>query len=223
MRNSPRSVDWRLLHCRSSAKPFRAAHTATLAMTVLGSLQADNSDRKAFGAAIALAAFVLLEALVALQAWLAYRDHFLTVAQMQGRGINLGLPFVWHFGMWGDAFIVSPFAAYLTGRFASTWRLRSILLSLALGIAAAMAMSWTYTLTGFQEAHVQNRILTPAGDVHLVYMALALTVITQFLFFTAQVPPRLLQLGSVLAVLHVFLGTHMPLGLLHLVVPLDWY
>jgi len=192
-------------------------------MTALGNSQADNSARTALSVRAVLAAFVFLEALVALQAWLAYRDHFLTVSQMQGRGVNLGLPFAWHFGMWGDLFIISPLAAYVMGRFSSTWRLRWILLSLALGIAAAIAMSWSYTLPDIQEAHVQSHRLTPAGAVHLVYMALALAVFTQFLFFTENVSSRLLRVASVLLVVHVFLGTHMALGLLQFVIPLDWY
>lgn len=192
-------------------------------MTPLGNLHTGNSARITFGAGAALAVFIFLEALVALQAWLAFRDHFLTVSQMQGRGVNLGLPFAWHFGMWGDVFIVSPLAAYVMGRFSSTWRLRWILLSLALGIAAAIAMSWSYTLPDFQEAHVQGHSLTPAGAVHVVYMALALAVFTQFLFFTESVSSRLLLVASVLLVVQVFLGTHMALGLLHLAMPLDWY
>jgi hypothetical protein len=198
-----------------------AGHRLTI--RAIGNSHSGNSPRKSFGAGAALAAFVFLEVLVALQAWLAYRDHFLTVAQMQGRGVNLGLPFAWHFGMWGDVFIVSPLAAYVTGRLSSTWRLRWILLSLALGMAAAIAMSWSYTLPDFQEAHVQGHSLTPAGAVHVVYMALALAVFTQFLFFTENVSPRLLLVASVLLVVHVFLGTHMALGLLHLAMPLDWY
>jgi hypothetical protein len=192
-------------------------------MTALNNSQAGSATRKAFGAGAALAAFVFLEALVALQAWLAYQDHFLTVLQMQGRGVNLGLPFVWHFGMWGDVFIVSPLTAYVTGRFSKSWRLRWILLSLAIGLAAAVAMSWSYTLPDVQEAHVQHHSLTPAGWVHLVYMALALAILIQFFFFTENIPSRLLRRGSVLLVVHVILGTHMALGALHLVIPLDWY
>lgn len=192
-------------------------------MTALGNSQADNSASKALSLRAALAVFVLLEALIALQAWLAYRDQFLTVSQMQGRGVNLGLPFAWHFGMWGDLFIVSPLAAYVTGRFSSTWRPRWMLLSLVLGVTTAVAMSWSYTLPDLQEAHVQSHSLTPAGAVHLVYMTFALAAFTQFLLFTKNVSSRLLRVASVLLTVHVFLGTHMALGLLQFAIPLDWY
>lgn len=57
--------------------------------------------RASFAWGPAIAAFICLEGLVALQAYFAYEDHFFTVAQMQERGVNQGLPFFWHFGMWG--------------------------------------------------------------------------------------------------------------------------
>jgi hypothetical protein len=192
-------------------------------MTVLVNSQANDSARKAFSAGAALAVLIFFEALVALQVWFAYRDHFLTVSQMQGRGVALGLPFAWHFGMWGDVFIISPLAAYAVGRFSSSWRLRWVLLSLALGMVTAIALGWSYTLPDFQEAHVQSHRLTLAGTIHLVYMGFALAVFAQFVFFTEGVPSRLLQIASVLLVAHVFLGTHMALGLLRLAMPLDWY
>jgi hypothetical protein len=192
-------------------------------MTKSSDLDAYKSTHGPFAVGAALAAFILLEAIVALQAWLAYRDQFLNVSQMQGRGVSHGLPFAWHFGMWGDIFIVSPLAAYVTGRFLTSWRFRWILLSLVLGLVAAIAMSWSYTLSDVQEAHIQNHILTSAGVVHLLYMALALAVFTQFFFFTENIPSRLLGVASVLLVAHVFIGTHMALGILHLVIPLDWY
>jgi hypothetical protein len=127
--------------------------------------------RKAFDARAGLAVFIFIEALVALQTWLAYQDHFLTVSKMQGRGVNFGLPFAYHFGMWGDIFIVSPLVAYVTGRYSSRWRLHRMLLSLALGIAAVVAMSRSYTLPDFQEAHAQGHRLTPAGIASRVYGA----------------------------------------------------
>jgi hypothetical protein len=74
-----------------------------------------NSGRIFFALLPAVIAFICLEGLVALQAFLAYQDHFFTVAQMRGRGISQGLPFISHFGMWGDFFVISPLAAYVIG------------------------------------------------------------------------------------------------------------
>jgi hypothetical protein len=97
-------------------------------------------------------AFLLMESLVGLQAWLAYRDNILTVSQMQAAGIGRGLPFVWHFGMWGDLGLVSPLISYLIGRYLERWRPWSMLLSSAIGFGAAGLLSWTYTFSDMPEA-----------------------------------------------------------------------
>jgi hypothetical protein len=192
-------------------------------MTVLEHLYKKNPERKSFASAPAIIALIFLECLVASQALLAYQDHFLTVSQMREQGINQGLPFLWHFGMWSDLFIISTLAAYLIGRYSSCWRLHRILASLAIGLISAGLMSWLYTFSGMPEAHVQNHHLTAAGVVHLVYMAIAIAVFIQFLFFTEGISDRLLRFVSVLLFIHVFVGTHMALGIITLIYPLDWY
>lgn len=168
-------------------------------------------------------AFLLMESLVGLQALLAYRDNILTVSQMQAAGIGRGLPFVWHFGMWGDLGLVSPLISYLIGRYLERWRPWSMLLSLAIGFGAAGLLSWTYTFSDMPEAHVKNHMLTAAGVVHVLYMAAALSVFVQFFFFTPALSRRQIGTVSVLLFIHVLFGTHMALGLINAAVTLDWY
>ena len=182
-----------------------------------------NSTPPSFSWPAAASAFICLECVVALQAFFAYQDHFFTVAQMRERGIGQGLPFVWHFGMWGDLLIISPLAAYVIGRYFDRRRWRQILISLIIGLILAVIFSFLYTLSDLPEAHIQNHQLTAAGKIHLVYMAIALAVFTQFLFFSGDVSVSLLRIVSVLLFVHVFLGTHMALGILKLNYPLDWY
>ena len=182
-----------------------------------------NNSTSSFAASPAIIAFILLECVVLLQAFLAYQDHFLTVAQMRERGISQGLPFIWHFGMWGDFLIISPLAAYVIGLHSDRWRLSRILISLVVGFILAAIFSWLYTLSDMPEAHIQNHHLTAAGNAHLVYTAIALTVFIQFLFFSGDVSAPLLRVVSVLLFMHVFLGTHMALGIAKLKYPLDWY
>lgn len=182
-----------------------------------------DSTQNSFASASAIITFVSLECLVAVQALLVYRDHFLTVSQMQQRGVDQGLPFVWHFGMWGDLLIVSGLAAYVIGRYFSRWHSQRMLVSLALGFSSAAILSWIYTFSGMPEAHVQNHRLTVAGMVHLFYMAIAFAVFIQFLFFTKDISVRLLRAVSVLLFVHVFFGTHMALGIMNVISPLDWY
>jgi hypothetical protein len=172
----------------------------------------------------AIVTFICLECLVGLQAVFANQDHFLTIAQMKGRGISQGLPFVWHFAMWSDFFVISPLAAYVTGRTFSQWRQRRILATLAVGVVSAITLSVFYMfLSSFPEAHVQNFRLTHAGVAHAIYLAIAVSVFIQFLCFTDGVSLGLLRTVSILLLLHVFIGTHMALGIIKLYYPLDWY
>jgi hypothetical protein len=170
-----------------------------------------------------LVVLVFLECLVLLQAYLAYQDHFLTVTQMRAAGVMEGLPFLWHFGMWGDFLVISALAAYITGAYLARWRVRWIFTSLVIGFAAAGTLSFLYTLSDMPGAHVINHELTAAGKVHLLYMALALAIFIQFLFFTENVSLGLLRVVSALLFVHVFFGTHMVLGIVKLTRPLDWY
>lgn len=176
-----------------------------------------------FSLTASILAFVSFESLVAAQAFLAYHDHLLTVAQMQQQGIAQGLPFSWHFGMWSDFLLISPLAAYLIGRFFAFWQWHWISTSLTLGFLSAAILSWTYTFSNTPQAHVQNHALTTVGMVHLFYMAYALATFIQFLFFTPGVAARQFRAVSVLLFAHVVAGTHMVLGLLTVVHPLHWY
>ena len=68
-----------------------------------------------------------------------------------------------------------------------------------------------------------NHHLTSAGIVHLLYMAVAVTIILEFFLFTTTVLPSHLKVVSCLLILHIFLGTHMALGILQFITKLDWY
>jgi hypothetical protein len=182
-----------------------------------------DEKRNSFALGRGAGAFIVLECLVGIQGLLAYQDRFLTVGEMQQRGITQGLPFIWHFGMWGDFLIISPLAGYLIGRYSDRWRLRWILVSLVIGFILATTFSWLYTLSDLPGAHVQNRHLTAAGVVHLFYMAIALAVFMQFFFFTEDISARVLRIVSVLLFAHVLVGTHMALGVFKVLHPVDWY
>jgi len=181
-----------------------------------------NPDRSAAAAAATLT-FLFLDSLVLAQGALAYRAHFLTLSQMKAAGVAQGLPFVWHFGMWGDFFVISPMAAYLVGRYAHLHQLRRGLLSFGIGVAGAAFFGWLWTFSSTPEAHVQNHHLTAAGAVHLVYMAVVIAVFVHFILFNSQVSGRLLAVASSLVLIHVFAGTHMLLGLLTTLAPQAWY
>lgn len=168
-------------------------------------------------------AFIFLEFLILTQAVLSYQGHFLTVYQMQSIHVLHGLPFLWHFGMWGDFFIISPIVAYLVRNYLNQWRCSSVLLSLIMGSISASFLGWLYTLSIIPEAHMLNHHLTSAGIIHLLYMAVVVTIFLEFFLFTPSVSSSDLIVVSSLVIFHVFLGTHMALGILQFCIGLDWY
>jgi hypothetical protein len=182
-----------------------------------------TADRPPVARTAGFITLLVLEALVAVQGVLAYRAHFFLPSQMQAAGYPQGLPFLWHFGMWGDVLIISPLIAYLVGQHAHAFRLRRAVLSLGIGIAAAGVLGWLFTRSSTPEAHVLHHRLTSAGVVHLVYLAIAVAALLNFVFFDPQATGGQLALSSLLVLIHVFAGTHMVLGLYALSRRPDWY
>jgi hypothetical protein len=166
---------------------------------------------------------VFLEALVLAQALFAYQDGFLNASQMLQNGTKSGLPFSWHFGMWGDIVLISPMSALIVAYYSKQWTPASLVLSGLLGLAVSIVMHWVYTFSAMPEAHVQAHQLTRAGMVHLIYMAFALTIFIQLFLFTPHITARALRWISVLVFMHVLAGTHIVLGILALLTPLEWY
>ena len=128
-----------------------------------------SSPRRVFWTTVIL--FTLLEWLVAAQAIFAWRDQMLTASQMQARGIDHGLPFLWHFAMWSDFAIISPLAAYLWHVFSKGWSGKHLLASFAIGSAASCLLHLFYLSAQAPEAHVLNHRLTAAGIGHLVLLS----------------------------------------------------
>ena len=172
---------------------------------------------------LAIASLGLLEGLMFLQALLAHSDSFLTVGQMQGRGIVHGMPFLWHLAMLGDAVIVAPLVSYVVLRYGRLWNARTIGKSLALAICATSVMHWLYMQGTVPGVHIYDRSITPAGVVHFIFMACALTVFSAFFFSTPEASPMHVVTTSALLLAHVFLGTHLALGLIKRYWDLDWY
>jgi hypothetical protein len=170
-----------------------------------------------------LLAFFVLEGLVAAQIWLAHNDRFLTVSEMQKKGVDEGLPLVWHFGIWGDVFVIGPLTAITIATYSDRWTWGQTLAALAIGVLVTIVMGWIYTWWGTPTVHVQEHRTTTAGFVHLVYMAIAVTIFILLYFCTAQ-PGRAFLVGtSVLLFIHLFFGTHMVLGLASHFGHFDWY
>ena len=166
--------------------------------------------------------------LVFLQGWLAYRDSFLTLTQMRRAHAYEGIPFLAHGGMWGDALIVGPLLGVLIAIHGKEWG--DWWIAAFAGTAASSVMHATYTLGRLHEAHIRRERptlvqrerltpanrgrLSPAGWVHWLYMSVGIAVFVQYYIFTPHPAPSMLITSSVLLVIHVVIGTHIPLGLI---------
>jgi hypothetical protein len=191
-------------------------------MTASASSRNSTSRLPAFRWGIAAIVLICLESLVLLQAYFAFRDHFLTIEQMQEAGFKEGLPFKWHLAMWSDFFVISPLTAYITGRLRWNWREIGICFAIAFGTTVVLGL--LYTTSVVPEAHVRNHQTTAVGYFHLVYMLGTIWLLLQFLIYR-EVSKTCLRYVSIILFLHVAVGNHFLLGLLKRSYPsdFDWY
>ncbi|TSC70697.1 MAG: hypothetical protein G01um101449_304 [Parcubacteria group bacterium Gr01-1014_49] len=151
----------------------------------------------------------ILEALVIIQAMVAYRDGFFWPSQMLER-TSKGLPFAMHAGMWGDVFILSPLLAVIVAYRIEEWSWTHIMIAGVLGLAASLGMHEQYKGIPWQEAHVQNGELTFVGKIHVVYMAVAFSILG--LYYLAGGYTPYMWWTSLAVVIHVVIGNHMLFG-----------
>ena len=167
--------------------------------------------------------FATMELLIIAQATAAYFDHFLTVKQMITYHSPLGLPFLWHFGMWGDFFIISPLSALIVVRFSNQWRPADVALSFASGLILSSAMVYSYSLSGIAQAHIHSHHTTAAGWLHLLYMGFAISIVILFYFRTVSTSPSIVIFTTFSLCIHLLVGTNMILGALKLAGIASWY
>jgi hypothetical protein len=166
--------------------------------------------------------FLTMELLIVAQAVTAYFNHFLTAEQIITHHSPFGLPFLWHFGMWGDFFVVSPLTATIVVRFSNQWRRADVAFSFVAGLILSSVMVYSYSLSDIAQAHVQEHHTTAAGWLHLLYMGVAISIVLLFYFRTTASCSIILFVTCALSI-HLFLGTNMFLGVLKLAGGASWY
>ena len=145
--------------------------------------------------------------LVVLGGYLAHKDGFLTVRQMQAKGFPHGLPFLMHGAMWSDLILLSPLFGVITGFHAENWSPSSWLVAVLFGIAVSLLIHYLVFLKGSMPgSHGYNGKLTATGWVHVCYMALALAMLSLFYFATPGVDSGMAFVVSVVLGLHIFVG-----------------
>jgi hypothetical protein len=145
----------------------------------------------------------------------ALQDGWLTPKQMMAKNIDHGIPLVAHAGIIGDALYLAPIIIYIIGNYADQWsRLSFAMMFMASwSITIPLGLLWMNGSKQTPEALAHDGYMTKAGNVHIIFMVLALTVILLFYFFT-NAPIRILKNISIIIALHVFAASHIPLSIL---------
>jgi cation transport ATPase len=113
--------------------------------------------------------------------------------------------------MWGDLLIITPLLYAVIHDYSNSWSVTHILAASVAGVTGSYFMHKTYKAAKHPEAHVMDKQLTVAGYLHMVYMAVALAIIILFYIFSNNVGLELLWSSTALLILHVIIGTHIPL------------
>lgn len=150
-----------------------------------------------------------------LSAWASKMDSFLTVKDMLSKGCKKGLPFIWHMGMWGDVFIVSPIMVIGAFMYCNTWSGDRVAIVYTIGGIVSAVMHQMYVAGGKEvpEAHAHSGRLTGAGFLHMLFMSIALAELILLFFFTPHVDHWFAVTMTVGLGIHIFLGNHFLLGL----------
>ncbi|MBX4209281.1 hypothetical protein KW799_01090 [Candidatus Parcubacteria bacterium] len=153
-------------------------------------------------------------ALGLITAWFC-KDSFATWGQMLARGFSYGIPWLYHFGMWGDATIMTFIIVKVTSRFWLVWKLGPCLAWAAVSIVIGFAACWLYDKSTIPESHTIGGTRTVTGWVHLFYTSYAIWFILMFYFSTPHelIPPSFACWMSFGLTFHVFVGTHSVLKL----------
>lgn len=120
--------------------------------------------------------------LVVVQGILAWRDGYLTQAQMHSHGVMNGYSFMEHGGMWSDVFIVSPLVAYLLAHYRFPFREWWSWLIFAIAVAVAYAANAAYNDIGlrYPVPHNHDGHITPAGIIHAGFGVVVLWLVVMF-------------------------------------------
>jgi len=155
------------------------------------------------------------------EALFAWKDSFLTVAQMRARGLISGIPLLGHGGIWSDALMLTPMLAIITYKYANQWSAKSILLAAVVSLVFTIIMCVVWVKGGFTtpESLTHDGTLTIAGWLHAVYMLGALAIILLFYFATSRLTSTPVIIVSLILAAHVVIANHIPLSL----IGPDWY
>jgi hypothetical protein len=187
-------------------------------------IEVGSHDERRRAILIWLASFVVFVVPVLLQGYFSWKENFFTPFQMQQQGILTGLPFIAHTAMWSDASLFAALMATIIYLYAYQWSAGQFGVALMFGFIGSALMHWgVYVHSPFEQAHVRNGMLTIVGIIHFVYMAIGLAVTTLFYTCTKGLSVVFVTTVSVLLVIHVVIGTLVPLKIWAKIARPMWY
>lgn len=152
-------------------------------------------------------------AMVTLQGLLAFIDNFFTRKQAIEQGfVGPATPFIAHGGMWGDVFLLSPLLGYVVYTHGQEWSAAEIITCSLLGWLISIGMHRMYAQASDKVPNflAHNQKLTPAGSIHMIYMAEILCLLLLFFFCSANLHKKEVVWISVILVIHTNLGVVQP-------------
>jgi hypothetical protein len=171
-----------------------------------------------------LSYFAVFAIPVLLQGYLSWKGQFLTPSQMQQQGVATGLPFIAHTAMWSDASLLAALMATIIYLYGPQWDSGQFCIALGIGIIGSALMHWGFYVNSFfEQAHVRNGMLTDAGIIHFMYMAIGLAITILFYTCTKGLSVTSVTVVSLLLVTHVVIGTLVPLKIWARITHPTWY
>lgn len=157
------------------------------------------------------AAFAALTTPVAIEGILAWQDNWFTYGQMRAQGIEHGMYFWGHPGMWSDAFIINPLVAVMIAKFGNQWTGQQIATITFVAFAVSAGMHYQYSLDTLPSALGGRHRLPPTGIAHFAYMTVILTVVGLFYLCTIGISRTFIAIASMTLLVHVTIGVYVPL------------
>lgn len=142
--------------------------------------------------------------------FLAYQDEMLFPGQMAAKGYPIGFPLIANGGVWGDLLFVTP-ALFIIGKYTEKWSFLEMVGAFAISMAVSYAMHHFVYLKGTLPDALAGggRPISPAGWVHVMYFATALTLIVLFYVANRAMTSDIVVIG-VLLFLHIIVANHVP-------------
>lgn len=161
--------------------------------------------------AVALSLFLIF-----LEILFTYREHTLTSQQLFKKypTYHEGRPFLWHGGLWGDIFILTPLFGWILAMYASQWNILFGFFIFAIGFLLSALLHWMYISTPFPDSLAWGGKLSIAGWLHLIYMSASFAILGLFYFATDATLANIVFVSIVVAI-HVGFGTHVVLTILN--------